>query len=376
MKSIAWILLFSCCINLSKAQEINEFVQANSKAYKLSGLPVDSTKDVADFIKLHYDNDQNKVRAIYAWVTANLKYDTDSARIINSGIDAHAKINVALKRRKGVCENFAAIFNDICIKAGLSSLVIDGYTRQLGRVDNMGHSWCAVSVNKKWYLFDPTWDVGSAMNSKFFMIDPAEFIESHMPFDPLWQFLPYPVTHEQFYRGNTFQNNRNDYFNFSDSVAAYIAMDSLQQWQSSALRIQKYGLINTRVKENYDVVKMNIEMHHQDKELKWYNSSVDDLNEATAILNKFIAYRNNQFVPPKPDWELRTLLDGIDSKMESSVKKLDEVDKSEARLVLGTESTRERVRSLLNKIQEQKDFLKRYIHTLQTERQSLFVGTD
>ena len=80
--------------------------------------------------------------------------------LINSDINPEARITVALRRRKGVCENFAAIFNDICLKAGLTSFVVSGYTKQSGAVDKTGHSWCAVFINKNWYLCDPTWDEG------------------------------------------------------------------------------------------------------------------------------------------------------------------------------------------------------------------------
>ena len=62
----------------------------------------------------------------------------DSSYSINAGINPDAKITVALKRRRGVCENFAAIFNDICLKTGIASFVINGYTRQSGSVDKAG----------------------------------------------------------------------------------------------------------------------------------------------------------------------------------------------------------------------------------------------
>src|SRR4029077_1476470 len=101
------------------------------------------------------------------------------------------------------------------------------------------------------------------------------------------------------------------------------------------LRIQKYRLYNSQVKDNYNYIKMHIEMIDQDRDLELYNSSMADLNEATTILNNFIEYRNKQFTPEKSDVELRALLDGIDNKLDSSLKKLDEVDKSKATLILG-----------------------------------------
>ena len=368
MRQMMFLLLFLCSIKLSNAQ-FNEY---RDLVFNIPDSQANSTYGIARYVRSHFDSERNKVRAIYAWVTANIKYDKDSANIINSGINPEARITVALRRRKGVCENFAAIFNDICLKTGLTSFVINGYTKQSGNVDRTGHSWCAVFINKNWYLCDPTWDEGSGMNSKYFLVEPTEFIESHMPFDPLWQLLNYPISHEQFYSGNIYKKNDIPYFNFSDSVNTYIQMDSLQKFQSTALRIQKHGIYNSRVKDNYNYIKMNIEMINQDKDVELYNSSVADLNDATTTLNKFIAYRNNQFTPEKTDAELQSLLDGLDNKLNSSLKKLDEVDKSPATLTLGTEQVRNRLNVLLEKIKEQKKFLNQYLNTDKIERKTLF----
>ena len=357
---------------LSNAQDFNEYSDIDRRVLNIPDSNTNSTDSIAGYMRSHFDRESTKVRAIYTWVTTNLKYDKDSANVINSDLNPEAKITVALRRRKGVCENFTAIFNDICLKAGLTSFVINGYTKQSGNIDKTCHTWCAVSIDKTWYLCDPTWDEGSGLNSKYFLVRPIEFIGSHMPFDPLWQFLEYPVTHEQFYSGNIYKKNDTPYFNFSDSVAAYIQMDSLHKLQSTALRIQKHRISNSLVKDNYNYVKMHIEIINQDRDLDLYNSSMADLNDATAILNNFIEYRNKQFTPEKTDLELLALLDGIDNKLDSSLKKLDEVDKSKATLTLGTDPVRDRLNVLLKKIKEQRDFLNRYLSTDKSNRKTLF----
>ena len=369
MAFISFLLFFKF---IAIAQDFKEKTEAGKKIFNISKLPANTTGDVAQYVNRHYETDLNKVGAIYSWVTANMKYDTDSSRIINTGVYPDAKITVAFKRRKGVCENFAAIFNDICLQSGLTSFVINGYTKQGGKVDKTGHVWCAVPINKNWYLFDPTWDEGNEMSPKYFMAPPSQFIESHMPFDQLWQLLNYPITHEQFYRGNLFKNKNIPYLNFSDSVNAYIQMDSLQKLKSAVIRIEKLGIYNKRIEENFKLLKSNIEMMRQDEELDFYNSAVEDLNDATAILNNFVEYHNKQFIPEKSDDELKTLLDGIETKIDSSLQKLDEVDKSKAKLVFGTGLARERLNALLKKIQEQKDFLTRYLNTPKIDRNTLF----
>ena len=117
---------------------------------------------------------------------------------------------------------------------------------------------------------------------------------------------------------------------------------------------------------------MHIEMINQDKDVDLYNSSVDELNEATAIFNNFIHYRNERFTPEKSDAELKALLDGIDTKLLSSLKKLDEIDKSQATFTIGTHHVRDKLNALLERVKDQRNFLERYLSTAKSERASLF----
>jgi hypothetical protein len=366
MKEMMFLLLLLCSLNLSKAQDFNEF------RFTIPDSQASSTDSIAEYIKSRFNNDKDKVSAIYTWVTANIRYDKDSANQINLGADPQAKITAALRRRKGVCDNFAAIFNDIATKSGLKSFIVNGYTKQSGSVDKTGHNWCTVLIDNNWALYDPTWDVGNGNNAKYFMAQPSEFIYSHMPYDPLWQLLNYPISHQQFNSGNTYRKTDAQYFNYADSITAYFQMDSLQKLNSSALRIQQNALYNPLVKNNHDYIKMHIEMINQDKDVDLYNSSVEELNDATAIYNSFIQYRNQQFTPEKTDTELKDLLDGIDIKLLSSLKKLEEIDKSPATFTIGTHNVRDRVNALTDRVKEQRDFLERYLSTAKSDRATLF----
>lgn len=354
-----------------KSQGFNDYADVERTIRAIPDSLSYSTSNIASYVNSHFITDRKRVRAIYSWVTNNIKYDKDSANSINLGIDPDAKITVALRRRRGVCENYAAIFNDICLKSGLTSFVVNGYTKQMGTVDRMGHSWCAILVDGNWSLFDPTWDEGSGLNSKYFMTAPSEFIETHMPYDPIWQLLDYPVSHRQFNNGNIYKHGT-QYFNDADSITAYIQMDSLHRFKSSALRIQRDELYNSMVRNNNNYIKMNIEMINQDKDADLYNSAVADVNDATSNFNGFVDYRNKQFTPQKTDAELQACLDGIDKKLLSSLRKLDQVDRSEATFTLGTGPVRARITQLMERLKEQKDFVNRYTNTDKSNRQSLF----
>ncbi len=371
MKRIMFLgaILFS--FNFSTAQSQNDS-WIISKALDIPDSQTISTDSIASYINSNFKTEEEKIRAIYAWVITNIRYSTDSANNINLSIDIHAKVTKALQRRKGICENYAAIFNELATKSGLTSFAISGYTKQNSAVDKIGHSWCAVLINKSWQLFDPTWDEGRETNTKYFMMPPAEFIQTHMPYDPLWQLLNYPVTKHQFNTGKFYKSKDSPYFNYVDSIKAYVQMDSLHKLRSSALRMQKDEIKNSMVQDNYNMIKMHIEMINQDKDVDLYNSSVADMNDATTVLNNFIQFRNNKFTPEKTDTELQTMLDGIDSKLKSSLKNLDEIDKSPATFTIGTDQVRERIKNLSDRIKEQEDFLRRYTSTQKNSRQFLF----
>lgn len=370
MKKVIFLLLFSCSILFLKAQSINDW-QVSSIMSKIPVQQTFSTTGIAEYVKQKFTGDSKNLQAIYIWVISNIKYDTDSANIINMGPDPEAKITAALRRRRGVCENYAAIFNDICLRCGLTSFVVDGYTKQNGFVDRVGHSWCAVYVDKSWLLCDPTWDEGTG-NTKYFLVQPSAMIETHMPFDPMWQLLDHPVSHQQFYSGNFYTGKDQPVFNYADSISAYIKMDSLQRLRSTAFRIEQSGLYNNMVKNRRDFTKMNIEIIREDKDVDLYNSSVADLNTATTIYNNFVDYRNKQFTPAITDNAMQALLDGIDSKLAAANKKLDEIAKTEATFTFSTDDVRDKINALTHRSKEQKDFLKTYLNTAAINRPSLF----
>lgn len=368
-----WILLlfFFSSYNVAQAQTFED-TRVDNAALNIPVSQTYSTADIAEYVKKNFDSDRKRLRAIYIWVASNLKYDTDSSNVINLGPDPAAKITAALRRRKGVCENYAAIFNDICIKAGLTTFVVDGYTKQNGFVDKTGHSWCAVLVDNKWFLCDPTWDTDNGSNTKYFLAEPEEMISSHMPFDPMWQLLDHPVSHQQFYSGNFYTGKDKAIYNYADSIAAYSKMDSLQRFKSTAFRIEQSGIENNLVRNSLQFNKMHMEIIREDKDVELYNSSVTDLNEAKAIYNNYIRYFNDQFTPAMSDKAVSVLLDGADAKIVNAHTKLDEIESSEATFKFSIEDIRTQLNSLLKRIKVQKEFLTRYLNTATANRQSLF----
>ncbi len=330
-----------------------------------------TTADLAAYINSNYGDSSEKILQAYTWVTSNIRYDTKNALATNHGIDHRAVIDVAFTKRRGVCENFAAIFSDVCSRMGFQAVSIEGITKQNGKVDRQGHSWSGVKIGNDWYLFDPTWDAGGNGNFHFFKQKGVTFIATHLSFDPLWQMMDHTVTYDEFVSGG-YSKRQKEFFNYKDSIAQYLADDTLHRLASKVTRMDKAGLTNDIVNLFYRISKGDLEGEKQEQQMQWYNEASKLLNECTEQLNHFIQYRNNRFIPSKPDIEVSGMLDGIDKKISIAFQYLDKVDASDAVLVYGTAPVREQAGKLKTSYERQKMFLQKFLSTALSDRKEVF----
>ncbi len=70
------------------------------------------------------------------------------------------RITKTMATRKGICEDYAVLFTEICTKAGLKVFKVEGFTKQNGFTDYIPHAWCVARIDNGWYVFDPTGDRG------------------------------------------------------------------------------------------------------------------------------------------------------------------------------------------------------------------------
>ncbi|MBC7510454.1 MAG: hypothetical protein H7320_17155 [Ferruginibacter sp.] len=360
-----WLLslVIICCAFVAKGQQAACYIPS-SQTY--------STAAIAGYVQVNFTTDREKLSAIYGWVTANIRYDKDSMYNINWGVDEQTKATATLRRRKGVCENFATVFTDIVAKCGLASFTVTGYTNIAGYIKKTGHSWSAVQLDKAWLLCDPTWDAGAGNNTAWFLIQPDQFIETHIPFDPLWQLLPRPVSQQEFNKEKYRAKKELPFWNIADSVDSFLQLDSLQQLEATSRRIKQTGMDDemTRVWRQY--VDMKIAIVYGDKDMNFYNGAVADINKAAAIFNEFVQYRNNRFIPAKPDAETATILNPIDRLLAAARKKINHIGESVENVQYDTGSIKERLNHLFARVAEQQFFLKQYLESSVADRGKLF----
>ena len=362
MPRLLFFIAFFCWSNFTFSQ---------SGVY-IPAAETNNATDIAAFINKHYQNDDDKISAIYDWITNNIKYDADSIHYVILDEDADQRVSVALRRKRGVCENFAAIFNDLCNKCGIPSFAIEGYTKQMGYIDRTPHVWCGAFADGEWNLYDPTWDAGYIRNGSFvehrqnnyFKISPAVFIGTHLPFDPMFQFLNYPVTYKEFASGSTGEHHEKNYFDYKDSIASFKKMRPMEQYLSSINRIKNSKWPASKIDTKLKRLQLEIEVRYQDNDIALYDSSVTDYNHAIDFLNTFLQYRNNQFQPAKSNEDVQRLFLNIRALISDANAKLKEVNLSKATLTMDTGDLQKKLDDLFANVKQQETFLKNQVSQL------------
>lgn len=127
-----------------------------------------------------YSEDVKKVRAIFIWITENIRYDykfyNKKKEIMQPEcrggmnceqlyLDWERKyLGKVLKKKKAICDGYAKLFKKMCDIAGLKSEIVTGYTKtkpsQIGLTGFVDHGWNAVWIDSAYYQLDATWAAG------------------------------------------------------------------------------------------------------------------------------------------------------------------------------------------------------------------------
>ena len=339
-----------------------------------------STDGISGYINSNFHTNKEKVRAIYIWLASIIEYDINNMYAINFYETMEEKISKSLKTRKGICINYSALFNELCTKCGIKSYIITGYTEQYGFKDYIPHAWCSAYIDSVWYVFDPTWGSGyitdegkfyRQVNEKYFLAKPSYLIRSHMPFDYLWQFMNYIVTNQEFYNRKISQERR-PYFNFTDSIKEYDKQTHSEQLAASARRIEANGVKNSMIFDMLHHIKLEIEHESKSKNMKAYNSAVNNYNEGIRVLNSFIRFKNKRFIPEKTDSEIQSIVDSSQYTLNESRKSLAEITDPDSSTLEMTNQLRKSIDEVDVQLKEQQDWLNQYLKKGKTGRKLMF----
>jgi transglutaminase/protease-like cytokinesis protein 3 len=376
---IATILLFISMTSL--AQTVNPYQHIDQKIAKIPDSLTKSTTKIANFITANFKTEEEKIRAIFYFTATKIDYEVENMLTFNLHLKSDEIIKKTLESRKGVCINYAQVFNEIAQKVGIKSMIVEGYTKQNGKIDELSHAWCAAFINQKWFVFDPTWGGGFVMNRKyvkkineqFYKVNPAKIIASHMPFDYLWQFLNYPINNDEFYKGTTQINPSKPYFDYEKEMAYYENYSESQKLLVSSKRIEQNGVNNAMIAETLKYKKDQLENFKQMKLHEDFNKAVADYNEAIKLLNDFVDYRNRQFKPLKSDEEIKKMIENPKTKLVNTQYLLNNLGAIAENNQENLRNMKNSLADILKQIEEHETFVKEYLSKGKSARKSFFT---
>lgn len=326
--------------------------------------------EIAAHITRGLKSAEDKTRAIYYWMAHNIRYDVEAMNSNETYNNPQELVDEVLKKRKGLCGHYAELFHAMSKSVGVESYVIPGYTLTYGHFANLSHAWNAVRINSRFYLIDATWAAGHFLNGKYrqkftdeyFMIIPAEFIKSHIPFDPMWQFLDNPVTHEEVKKKDFSRLGKPGNFNFADSIKLHNSLSKADKYMRENLRIRESGITNALIKEQ---VTYNAEYVASAK----FNDAVELFNNAVADFNTYISSKNTQYKNVGLNKQkVRSMLDDSQKKLESSENLLNSLNTNHSGITEQIKGLKGNINEVKKHIKEENDFIDKYFKTPRNSR--------
>lgn len=364
-------------------QNSSDFIVVDQKMDEIPAQLTKSTATIANYINQNFTTAEEKIRASFYWTASNISYDVENMFNIPKNLTSKEKIETALSSRKGVCMHYSEVFASINNQLNIPTVLIEGYTKNKGKVDATSHVWCAAKINNQWSLYDPTWGSGyvneqkyyKKLNNFYFNTNPEELILNHMPFDYIWQLLEFPINNQEFYDGKTTSQNNTISVDFNAEIAAFEKLQKKERCNALLARIKKSGVKNNMITERCDLLEKEIESYTQNEKGAVFMTIAENMNNTSKQFNEFIKYRNNRFTPTISDAELKSKTQNLLTKInqcESDINALTNVSRDN---IQNVNSLKKAIGELKKLIIEQDTFVNNYLSKSAEERPKVFVKT-
>jgi hypothetical protein len=380
MKKILLFLVFLIAGTL-QAQYMQE---VGKKMEQLPKAQEQSISTIATYINNQFSSDDDKIAAVFYWTAHAIRYDLPGSTSGQYDTQTSAdKVQSALSTRKGVCMHYAEVFKALAVACGIPTELVSGYTKQYGKISTQTHQWCAAKINGNWELFDPTWGSGVVVENQYqekfdpyyFRTPPANLIQSHYPFEYLWQLAVNPLSPEQFKRNEIGSQGYKITCNPAGEIAAYLALSEVEKSKLTLNHLQLMGLINGMLRTEETFLKREISYFGLNSTSDKLSQLVDDFNASISAYNKIVVFRNTQFKPAISDEELLSSVQlpyNNFTQAYASLLALKEVDRA---LVGEVNGLKKSFASTKKAWEVQVAFVQLYVATAVQNREQLFYKT-
>lgn len=363
-----------------KIEKIYELIDA--KMDQMPAAYAQSMDSVSDYIKNNFETESERIRAIFYWTAHTISYDADNMFEVKFDESLQDRIKRAFNTQKGNCFDYASIFNQLATNVGIKSMVVSGYTKwNKIKVDNLSHAWNAARIDNIWYLFDPTWGSGYVINgiftrrldNKHFKVNPEMMINTHMPFDYLWQFREYPISNQEFMDGVYLGDDAKQKFDFVKEIERFESLPRVEQLLEVSQRIEKGGMKNQHISQAFVQAKTAWRNANQNEKGKKYSEIVNKRNEAVGQLNEFMRYRNKQFQPLIPDEEIKKKIQEPRDKLAKCQEELVDLEKQTPEFdKTNVDKLKKAISVVLTNAEEHLKFVNSYLAKPILDRKTMF----
>ncbi|MEO6406750.1 MAG: transglutaminase domain-containing protein [Ferruginibacter sp.] len=197
----------------SKAQK-EDYLPVDKKVQNLGSLDSFNVAIIADTITRPFAEKEQKARAIYYWISHNIKLDLKASK---SNDNKNNDPVIVVKTRKATPLGYAMLFQEMSSMANIRCLIVEGYiknnTEDINNIpDEVNHAWNVVQLGQspeQWFYVDAMKASGYAdkkmsaftqqFTSQYFFANKTLFNLDHYPNNSAWLLGPGAKGLKEFY---------------------------------------------------------------------------------------------------------------------------------------------------------------------------------
>lgn len=330
----------------------------------ISGFAQNTLDNIIEEINFEGDT----IESLFKYVSTSVAYDTKFKDAPPQYHSYDEVLKDVLEDQKGVCMHYATLFHALCTRFGYRSYMIAGYTKFMNQeTGEVPHAWNAVEIDGKWYLFDPTWAAGYVISNTFFQRydpdlwykkDPDTFIYSHIPFDPVFQFLTNPISHHAI-ADDTYKAG--EFVNFNALLKENDASGEAENLVKSLQRISNAGITNKLITNKVNYLEEQINIHRNNEQVYTYSNGAAMLLDAEKEYQLYLSAKEKNFKKWSED-DLYMLLQSSSTKIKSVHYQLTALEVTNRQLDIFIREKISYSRELLNAIEQEEQFFNKYIN--------------
>jgi transglutaminase/protease-like cytokinesis protein 3 len=321
IKALIIILIAFSCNSLAQTTAVRPADTIDTRLYAYAkSTPGEIAQDIdklVEYLKQPAANQKDVVKTFSYWIMQNISYDIYG--FLNGTFNKEG-ITGTLRDKKGVCQDYSELFKAMCDRAGIKCYVIAGYAKAFdykpgNEFKKANHAWNIIWLDNAYMPMDLTWGSGHIEynnNQWQYFVDPdisqvftrpEVFVAKHLPSDPRWQLLHYPVSMDAFLKFNDPRDMLHDstrYYSFQDSISTFEKLDKDTQELESA-----------DAAYNFYPALTDYAYHYYNLAVTYSNTATDYYNAAVSSYNKSVADTGNPV--PSGDYNKTGVSNAVDN---------------------------------------------------------------